>query len=280
MRSNHTSIPTSLLLLIVPFGAVVLLGACSADDDVVAEAPVISIEGTDYGMAAESTVVEGGHAVVSFTNTGEDFHHLQFWKVDDAEAAAASIRAGDLSVLAGATAVGGVGAIGPGATHRVASEVPEGEYVAFCLIETRAGAHNELGMVTTLVVEGESEAPRATADAELRITADGFDLPDGWDGTAELSVVNDHQFPADAEFLRLVDGATKADFLGFIDGSVPGPPPFTTEGGVAGLSPGRTSVVLDDIRPGNYLVASFEPNPTADMAPQFLSGHLVELTIG
>ena len=86
--------------------------------------------------------------------------------------------------------------------------------------------------------------------------------------------------PADAEFLRLVDGASTDDFLGFIDGSVPGPPPFTTEGGVAALGPGRTSVVLDDIAPGDYLIASFSPNPAADMAPQFLTGHRVEFTVG
>ena len=32
--------------------------------------------------------------------------------------------------------------------------------------------------------------------------------------------------------------------------------------------------------PGSYLVVSFSPDPSADMAPQFLTGHLLEVTIG
>ena len=257
-----------------------LAGACGADDEVTADPTVIDITATDYGFAADQATVAGGNAVISLTNAGEDFHHLQMWRVADADAAASAIRGGDLSVLAEATAVGGVGAIGGGSTHQVASEVGEGEYVVFCVIETPAGAHHELGMVTTLTVEGETGAVAAEWEVELRITADGFDLPDSWDGTTPLAVSNDNVFPADAEFLRLVDGKTIDDFLGFIDGSVPGPPPFTTEGGVAALGPGLTSVVLDDVRPGDYLVVSFAPNPAADMAPQFLTGHLAEFSIG
>lgn len=257
-----------------------LLGACAGDDPQATEPSVIEITGTDYGVSAVADTVVGGNSVISFTNAGEDIHHLQVWQVDDADAVAAAIRTGDLGVLADATAVGGVGAIGPGATHRVASEVPEGEYVVFCVIETPAGAHHELGMVAAMVVEGETDAEAPIAATTLRITADGFDYPDGWDGTTDLEVVNDHTFPADAEFLRLVDGATRADFLSFIDGSVPGPPPFTVEGGVTALGPGRRSVVLDDVRPGTYLLASFSPDPSADMAPQFLTGHLLELTVG
>ena len=269
-----TILSTATLLLAL------VAGACSSDDEVVTDPSVIDVTAVDYGLAADAPTVVGGHSVVSLTNNGDDFHHLQMWQVDNADAAAEAIRGGDLSVLAGATAVGGVGAIASGATHRVGSEVPAGEYVVFCVIETPAGAHHELGMVTTLTVEGETEAPAATAEVELRITPEGFALPTEWDGTTPLAVVNDNLFPADAEFLRLVDGATVDDFLGFIDGSVPGPPPFTTEGGVAALGPGRTTVVLDHIAPGDYLVASFSPNPTADMAPQFLTGHLVEFTVG
>lgn len=269
-----TMLSTSTLLLAL------VAGACSSDDEVVADPSVIDVTAVDYGFATDAPTVVGGNSVVSLTNDGDDFHHLQMWQVDDADAAADAIRRGDLSVLEEATAVGGVGAIGPGATHRVGSEVPAGEYVVFCVIETPAGAHHELGMVTTLTVDDESDALAASAEAELRITPDGFALPAEWDGTTPLAVVNDNLFPADAEFLRLVDGATIDDFLGFIDGSVPGPPPFTTEGGVAALGPGRTSVVLDDIAPGDYLIASFAPNPTADMAPQFLTGHLIEFTVG
>ncbi|MEO0493878.1 MAG: hypothetical protein AAF081_10725 [Actinomycetota bacterium] len=280
----HTTQPSTIRSLpravgLVAVGAA-LLGACGEDDPQATEPAVIEITGTDYGVAAVADTIVGGNSVISFTNAGEDIHHLQVWQVDDADSAAAAIRTGDLRVLADATAVGGVGAIGPGATHRVASDVPEGEYVVFCVIETPPGAHHELGMVAAMVVEGETDAEAPTADATLRITPDGFDYPDGWDGTTDLEIVNDHMFPADAEFLRLVDGATRDDVLGFIDGSVPGPPPFTVEGGVSAIGPGTRSVVLDDVRPGSYLLASFSPDPSADMAPQFLTGHLLEITIG
>ncbi len=271
---THRTIPT-----VGAIAALTLLAGACAGDDEVAEPSLIEISAVDYGLAADTPTVTGGSSVIALTNDGEDIHHLQMWQVDDADAAAARIRDGDLSVLAGATAVGGVGAIGPGATHRVASEVGDGEYVVFCVIETPAGPHHELGMVATLTVDGESDAEEPTADTELRITADGFDLPDGWDGTTDLAVVNEHGVPADAEFLRLVDGADKDDVLGFLGGMVPGPPPFTTEGGVAGLGPGRTSVMLDEIPPGDYLVASFQPDPELDI-PQFLSGHMVEFTVG
>lgn len=269
---------TRLRILSALVAATMALAGCSSDD--APEAAVIEIAGLDYGLSVPEGPVVGGNAVIAFENAGEDIHHLQMWRVDDADAAADAIRGGDLGVLADATAVGGVGAISGGASHRVASNVPEGEYVVFCVIETPAGAHHELGMVSTLTVEGDSGAEPAEADTAMAITVDGYDLPDEWDGAGPLEVTNDNRFPSDAEFLRLVDGATKADFLAFISGEAAGPPPFTTEGGVAALAPGATSVVLDDVRPGTYLVASFAPNPTADMAPQFLTGHLVEFTIG
>lgn len=246
-----------------------------------AEAPVVAFTVADYLIDAPVEPVPAGVVTLELTNTGEEFHHLQLWRVDDADRAAEAIRAGDLSPLALGWAAGGVGAIeGSGTVGRISTYVRPGEYVAFCLIHTPAGAHNELGMVSTLDVVGEPVATDfPAADHELVITPTGFELPESWDGSAPLAVVNRNLFPTDAEFLRLVPGTTAEDFLGFMDGSVPGPPPFTVAGGVSGLRSDATSIVLDELVPGDYLLASFSPNPLAEMAPQFMTGHLAEFTV-
>lgn len=307
MRSTTRSHPFSKRLFTVVMAITILVAACGDDPDlavsdpsetvppttttttvpppsstVSAVPPVVPITAADYLVEGPPFPVPPGAVTLELTNNGEDFHHLQVWKVDDADAAAEAIALGDLSPLQTGRAMGGVGAIeGEGTVGRLSTTLEHGEYVIFCLIHTPAGAHNELGMVSRLDVAGEPMATELPeTDHRLLITPYAFELPTGWDGQEPLSVVNANEFAADAEFLRLAPGATRADFLAFMDGSAPGPPPFTVAGGVSGLGPDGAAVVVDPLAPGDYLVASFSPNPMADMAPQFTTGHLVELSIG
>lgn len=241
---------------------------------------VVSFIAADYLIDPPSEPVRPGAVTIEFENNGEDFHHLQLWRFDDAASAAAAIEAGDLSVLATGDAVGGVGAIeGLGTVGTLATVLEAGEYVSFCVIDTPAGAHHELGMVETFTVAGDrldTELP--ATDTTLTITPYGFVFPDDWDGEAPLRVVNANDFPADAEFLRLAPGKTRDDFFAFIDGG-PGPPPFTVAGGVSGLGPNGEVVLPDGIEPGEYLVASFQPDPTREMVPQFLTGYLTAVEV-
>lgn len=300
MRSTNR--PTFLRTRLVALVALVSVLAASCGDDtdltvdteptpttVTTEAappapvapPVVPLVVADYLIDGLPFPVPPGAVTLELTNNGEDFHHLQLWRVDDADAAAEAIQAGDVGVLQGGVAIGGVGAIeGLGTVGQVSTVLDPGEYVLFCLIHTPAGAHNELGMVARLDVAGEPIATDLPETAhELLISPYGFQLPQDWDGRAPLTVVNALEWAADAEFLRLADGATRDDFLAFMDGSRPGPPPFAVAGGVAGLGSNRSAVVLDPLDPGDYLVVSFSPDPTADMAPQFSTGLLAELAI-
>ncbi|GJM36894.1 MAG: hypothetical protein DHS20C19_02610 [Acidimicrobiales bacterium] len=299
MRSTSRS--TRLTRLVAPVVFVsVLVAACGDATEITVDAepapsvvttvteplapatpPVVPIVVADYLVDGLPFPVPPGAVTLELTNNGEDFHHLQIWQVDDADAAAVALEAGDLGALQGGVAVGGVGAIeGFGTVGRVSTTLDPGEYVLFCVIHTPAGAHNELGMVARLDVAGEPIAVDLPDTAHrLQITPYGFQLPEEWDGRQPLSVVNALEWAADAEFLRLADGATRDDFLAFMDGSRPGPPPFTVAGGVAGLGSNRAAVVLDPLEPGDYLVVSFSPDPAADMAPQFTTGLLTELTI-
>lgn len=242
--------------------------------------PFVSFTVADHLVEPPAAPVRPGVVTLELINNGQDFHHLQVWRVDDAATVAAAIEAGDLGALAGGRAVGGLGAIeGGGTVGTLATELDAGEYVTFCVIHTPAGAHNELGMVATFEVAGQpNDVELPSADATLTITPYGFELPGDWDGVTPLRVVNANEFPADAEFLKLAPGATRDDFFAFIDGGI-GPPPFTVAGGVSGLGPSGASVVLDGLAPGNYLVASFQPDPTREMVPQFLTGYLAALTV-
>lgn len=243
--------------------------------------PVVSIAAADHLLDGPSSPVAAGPVTLELTNNGEEFHHVQVWQVDDADSASAAIEAGDLSPLQAGIAMGGVGAIeGGGTVGQLSTTLDAGEYVIFCLIHTPAGAHNELGMVGRLDVADEpTDAELPDAADELVISSGGFELPTEWDGNEPLSITNTTPFAADAEFLRLAPDTTRDDFLAFMDGSRPGPPPFSAAGGVSGLGPDRTAVVIDPLEPGDYLVASFSPDPTAAMAPQFTTGLLTELTI-
>ena len=265
-----------------------MLAGCGDDDTASTsasseEAPsTLSVTATDYGFGLDA-VPDAGPTRIDLANTGGETHHVQLLRIGadgDAAAIADSIRSGDLSVLGQGTLVGGPGGTAPGSNTSTIVDLQPGSYVAFCEIPAADGTpHSQLGMVATFEVGGEAagEAGGPSADATITITDAGYDLPEGFDGSGTLRVVNDSAGAAEAALFGLAPGATPDDVLAFLGGEAQGPPPFTIAGGVTSLAPGVEASTTVELPAGEYLVLSFTPDATG--VPGFVRGLMATFTV-
>lgn len=248
----------------------------SAPEDAVA-----AFVGTDFAFEMPEEL-RAGVVELTLENTGGEDHQLNLFRLgedQDPASVLASLEVDDLSFTAEGDFVGGPNGVPSGEIGTVVSEVAAGTYVAFCAIPSPSDGvpHYAKGMVTTFEVAGDAPAGAALPDAEgeIAIAADGYGLPDGFDGAGRFTVTNDAPYPTELALFRLQEGRTQDDLVAFLGGSAPpGPPPFVpgVGGGVSALGPGDSSVVELDLPPGSYVFLSFLPDPGSGFAPQFTAG--------
>ena len=135
----------------------------------------------------------------------------------------------------------------------------------------------EIGVNVVRTLEAAGEAGGPSADATITITDAGYDLPEGFDGSGTLRVVNDSAGDAEAALFGLAPGATPDDVLAFLGGEAQGPPPFTIAGGVTSLAPGVEASTTVELPAGEYLVLSFTPDATG--VPGFVRGLMATFTV-
>lgn len=279
MRNNPRT--TTKTLVYSTLAAGLLLAACADDEATVS---TFDVTADDFSFEL-SEVPSAGSVELVINNQGAEAHHIQMLRLDDGQdgaAVVAALEAGDVSGVEQGTFVGGPGAALPGVSQTALAELAAGSYVIFCEIQSPESGepHYAQGMVAAFDVEDDG---RAIADAEpeavLRITDGGYQLPEGFDGSGDLQVVNDSSHPAQAEIFRLQGGATPEDIVAFFTSPPSGPPPFITAGGVTSLDPGEEAVARLELESGDYAVLSFAPDP-ATGAPGFITGGLLSgLTI-
>ncbi|MEO0493876.1 MAG: hypothetical protein AAF081_10715 [Actinomycetota bacterium] len=117
------------------------------------------------------------------------------------------------------------------------------------------------------------------AETALVANAEGYEVPERV-GLGSLTVRNEHTAPVGFRFFHLDDGADLERFLAHLGGDHPGQAPYDVVADLATVAPGAEVVLADGLEAGAYVVASLAPDDDAGWAPQFLTGHLAEFTVG
>lgn len=121
--------------------AAALASACAAPPDV-------RVELTDAAISADRTEMPAGHHVLAIHNAGTTVHELEVIRTDRApadlpyDAPAARVKEREIERIAEKEN------IAPGATKRLAADLPPGRYVLLCNVP----GHYAVGMRTALVV--------------------------------------------------------------------------------------------------------------------------------
>jgi hypothetical protein len=115
-------------------------------------APAATARLTDFGIRLPASLPR--HGALEVVNQGSVPHEVGIYRLPSARGAAAvrryvdSLRGESLHQPPPFRAAGGVGALAPGASARVALDLEPGEYVAICLVpEPGTGPHAVRGMV-------------------------------------------------------------------------------------------------------------------------------------
>lgn len=247
--------------------------------------PEITIDAADYSFTAPDPVREGW-VRVRLTNSGTEPHHAQFMRLNDGvslEQFQTALQEGAGPALALVQQMGGVGAIAPAGSAQVALQMPAGEYVILCFIESPSDhlPHLAKGMVQPFTVQA-ADGPSAdapTADLTIRLKDFSFDMPETLPaGYTTIQVVNDGPEAHEWNIMRLAEGMTLEDAQQYL-AAPEGPPPFLLVGGMNGLSAGLTGFVETDLLPGTYIAICNIPSPANDGHAHATLGMIKEFTV-
>lgn len=244
----------------------------------------LTIKATDFAFEVPKSA-PSGWTKLTLDNKGTEQHQISLAKLgdgQDAKAVEGMLDKGNLAFLAQATLIGAVDGANSSQSHTVTTNLQPGTYVAFCAIPSPSDgvSHYVKGMYASFQVgPDKTDLTEPKADATIKITPTGYDVPKGFTGKGTVGVTNTGHFGAEMAIMRLGEGKTKDDLVTYLTGKPSGPPPFVTVGGVSAQSPGTTTYVDLDLDPGNYVLMSFVPDPSAGFAPQFTKGMITPLTI-
>jgi len=278
--------------------AVLALAACSgstpsagASGSPDASAPAggvqdLEITGTDFAFQAPASV-PAGPTKITLVNAGKEVHQAQIAGIKDGstfeDVTAALAGPDESAALALVTLSGGPTGVQPGERRSTTSDLPAGNYVFLCFVQSADGVpHLAKGMIAQIEVTASTAAGTIPAgDAALTLEDFAFVGLDTLSaGAHEVAVTNNGLQPHEATIVKLADGVAVADLAAmFTSTEAPsGPPPFTTAGGVAGIAPGATVNMTVDLPAGNYAFLCFVPDP-ASGAPHAALGMIGALTI-
>jgi hypothetical protein len=139
--------------------------------------------------------------------------------------------------------------------------------------------HLMKGMVKEITVAGPvrpAVAPRP--DVSVRLLENDFVLSSPLRaGRQVVAVRNEGKQSHMLAILRLERGRVPPDYLRWA-ATREGPPPATTYGGTTGMAPGVVNTIELDLKPGEYALMCFIPNP-ADGKPHAAHGAMRHIRV-
>jgi hypothetical protein len=235
----------------------------------------------DYSFAGPTTAT-AGLTELMLENEGAEDHQLALFRLDDGVEAGTVLAAlGEAGNLEAGREYGewiaGPNGVSNGASVSVVTTLEPGQYIVGCLIPSPDGTpHAMKGMLAALTVS-EASAPSApttgpeaeTADSALpRISLHDYHvmLPDGFDGSGPIEVVNEGDEVHELAIARLADGATANDVVDYETSPRPhsAPAPYALVTGTSFIDPGRTGRLDLDLAPGEYVALCFIPAPSGE----------------
>lgn len=243
-----------------------------------------SVSGVDYAFEGPETL-ETGYTTLTFSNDGQELHHLQLARLNDGvtlEQFIAALQQGEQVAMPLIELIGGVGMVPPGhtATTTVNLEKP-GTYVELCFVPNAEGVpHLALGMLKPIEVvaarDTSAEAPKADLVVDMKDFA--FSIPEQvMAGEQVWEVVNHGPQPHELILGKIKDGKTMADVMAYLQAGMQGEPSVELMGGAQGLSSEHSSFVTFTLTPGEYVALCFIPDPATGQ-PHLALGMLSHFT--
>jgi hypothetical protein len=245
---------------------------------------VAVIHAKDFAFDAPDSVT-AGWTTFHLVNDGTTLHHAALARLDSGKTVA-DLEAG---MKAAPTApppawfveVGGPNAPDPGGSSDATFNLPAGNYVVLCFVDTPDRVpHFAKGMIRPLKVVASTTpaAPEPTADATVSLSDYAFTVTGKLTpGKHTIKVVNGGSQHHEVEVARIAAGKTSKDLLAWI-GKPEGPPPGNALGGIAGAVPGTTSYITLDLTPGDYAFICFLPD-AKDAKPHFEHGMVKDFKV-
>jgi hypothetical protein len=228
---------------------------------------VVTIEATDYAFTAPDTM-PGGLVTLRLRNSGREPHHAQLMRLNTGvtvDQFTAALLQGPDAALQLTSLEGGPSVADPGEESEVIVNLPEGQYVLVCFVESPDGVpHLAKGQVRPLRVTAPTMgATPPTAAQTVTMKDFAFEAPATFPtGRSTVRVVNDGPQPHEMSVVRLADGKSLTDVQQFFL-SPAGPPPFQSAGGMQGLGQGGSGFAMLDLQPGNYGLICLIPDPVS-----------------
>jgi hypothetical protein len=242
-----------------------------------AEPQAMTVTATDYKFAAPASA-ESGAVSITLTNSGEEPHQAQLFKIEDGTEIKNLVDEGkkpeperDFSELG--TWAGGPNAVDAGETQVSVAQLDAGRYAFFCQVPDAQGrSHLGLGMVKLLTVtEADAEADAPATDYSSSAKEFSFVLPESWEGN--IAFENSGEQAHELQVIGIAEGKTPEDVEAWFkaDPGAAGPPSWTTGGGVSVIEPGETGNFEGNVEPGTYFAMCFVADPEKK-TPHFALG--------
>jgi len=188
-----------------------------------ASIPEVKIDAVDFSYTGPDTL-SAGWVKVTLTNDGQEWHHVQFMRLNDGvtlDQFNAAAKQSEAAAMALVTLEGGVGQISHGETASAIINLPAGQYVILCLVPSPSDnvPHFAKGMIKAVTVEPSTGQAAAEPEADLTVHLKdySFDLPDTLPaGETVIKVVNEGPENHEFNIVRLADGKTVDDLKAFL----------------------------------------------------------------
>ena len=233
-------------------------------------ASVVVVHAKDYAFVGPKIVKASGPVTIRLVNDGKQLHHLSLVKIGKGHTVKEFMDGmkNPGPPPAWTTDVGGPNAAPPGASAEVTLSLEPATYAMLCFINSPGDPtpHMMKGMVNTLVVEGDAQAPvqagSPMGDISIHLSDYKFAMSKPFTaGSHVVTVTNDGAQTHEVVLVKLQPGKTVADLEKWIDKDVmKGPPPAMIQNGMAGLSKGRSGTFAVTMTPGNYAMLCFVPD--------------------
>jgi hypothetical protein len=225
----------------IVLGLSLWMAGCGGDS---AQTDVVRVEATDSTFEMPEHI-EGGLVTMEFVNAGEHVHEWALGRLREGrtlEDLRAELATGDILNLESIEDVGGVPAMTPGATLRLARELGPGQYAFFCSMPASPRlAYFQLGMVRGFEVAGTSDAGPPKVDGTITVRGDSIEVPAIEAGSPTLALENAAGGVRELKLLSLRPGKKPADLEAWFGDRFVGEPPADMLGVLGKLEPGETA---------------------------------------
>jgi hypothetical protein len=229
----------------------------------------VTIEASDFAFTAPDSI-QAGLVTLRMRNVGREPHHAQLMRLNTnvtIEQFMTALSQGPGPAMQLVSLTGGPALVDPNGTSEVIVDLPEGQYVLVCFVESPDGVpHLAKGMVRPMRVTAPPIAGTPPVAAQTVTMKDfTFEAPATLPaGRSIVRVVNDGPQPHEMVVLRLAQGRTVTDVTQFFSAVPPsGPPPFQAVGGMQGLDRGLAGFASLELQTGDYAMICLIPDPAS-----------------